>query len=408
MQRQIVGDGLAGVAAIEAENLLEVRDSDLLNILADLDLRDDGAVGILHGDELIHAAEHGLGLGCNHALAHAEEVDLRALEQHVLNEVLVEGVGDGYLAVRPAGLVEHLARLPGEIGEVARVETDAALGDALGLEHLVEGADGVGDAGVQRVVGVDEESGVRGIQLAVGPEGLILTVEHLNPRVRHRPARGDAVDLVGDGACRTGDAADIGRARTDNRGVCPLCAAGAELKHRAAARGADNAVGLRRDQALVVDGQERERLNELRLDSGGTDDDERLLRKDGRPLRDGVDIAREAEILQIVQKLLAEEVPAAEIGDVLLGEVQVLDIVDQLLQARRDGEAAAVGHLAEKNIKIGDAVLVAGLEVTIAHRQLVEVAEHGHVQLFLSFHPQYLKVFLIFWESPQRCFCGHV
>ena len=194
------------------------------------------------------------------------------------------------------------------------------------------------------------------------------------------------------------------RYSTDNRGVCPLCAAGAELKHRAAARGADNAVGLRRDQALVVDGQERERLNELRLDSGGTDDDERLLRKDGRPLRDGVDIAREAEILQIVQKLLAEEVPAAEIGDVLLGEVQVLDIVDQLLQTRRDGKAAAVWHLAEKDIKIGDAVLVAGLEVTIAHRQLVE----GHVQLFLSFHPQYLKVFLIFWESSQRCFCGHV
>ena len=97
-------------------------------------------------------------------------------------------------------------------------------------------------------------------------------------------------------------------------------------------------------------------------------------------------VAGEAEVPQIVQKLLAEQVPATEIGDVLLGEVQVLDVVDQLLQTCRDGEAAAIGHLAEKHVEIGDALLAAGLKVAVAHGQLIEVTEHGHVQLFLSFH----------------------
>ena len=91
-------------------------------------------------------------------------------------------------------------------------------------------------------------------------------------------------------------------------------------------------------------------------------------------------------MLQIGEELLAEQVPAAEILDVLVGEVQVLDVVDQLLQSGRDGEAAAVRYLAEEHVKVGDAILAAGFKVAVAHGQLVEIAEHGHVQLFLCFH----------------------
>ena len=137
---------------------------------------------------------------------------------------------------------------------------------------------------------------------------------------------------------------------------------------------------------MVVDGQQGERLDQLRLDGRCADHHQRLLGEHGRTLRNGVDIAGEVEVPQIVQKLLAEQVSPAEIGDVLLGEVQVLDVVDQLLQTCRDGEAAAIGHLAEEHVEIGDALLAAGLKVAVAHGQLIEVTEHGHVQLFLSFH----------------------
>ena len=122
-------------------------------------------------------------------------------------------------------------------------------------------------------------------------------------------------------------------------------------------------------------------------------------------------VAGEAEVPQIVQEFLAEQVSPAEIGDILLGEVQVLDVVDQLLQTCRDGEAAAIGHLAEKHVEIGDALLAAGLKVAVAHGQLIEVTEHGHVQLFLSFHSYTSNrslrvaqsvVFLLYRFSPVK------
>ena len=170
------------------------------------------------------------------------------------------------------------------------------------------------------------------------------------------------------------------------RAIRTLGTAGAELQHRAALGGPDDTVGLGGDQTLVVDGQQGERLDQLRLDGRCADHHQRLLGKHRRTLRNGVDIAGEAEVPQIVQEFLAEQVSPAEIGDVLLGEVQVLDVVDQLLQTCRDGEAAAIGHLAEEHVEIGDALLAAGLKVAVAHGQLIEVTEHGHVQLFLSFH----------------------
>ena len=136
----------------------------------------------------------------------------------------------------------------------------------------------------------------------------------------------------------------------------------------------------------MVDGQQRERLDELRLNGRGADDDQRLFREHRRPLRDGVDVAGKAEVPQIVQKLLAEQLPPPKIRNILLGKVQVLDVVDQLLQSGGNGEAAAVRHFAEKHVEIGDAILVACLKVAIPHGQLIKVTEHGHVQLFLSFH----------------------
>ena len=48
---QVVRDGLARVAAVEAVELLEVRRGDLADVLADLDLGDYIAVLILYGDE---------------------------------------------------------------------------------------------------------------------------------------------------------------------------------------------------------------------------------------------------------------------------------------------------------------------------------------------------------------------
>ena len=70
-------------------------------------------------------------------------------------------------------------------------------------------------------------------------------------------------------------------------------------------------------------------------------------------------------------------------GDVLLVEVQVLNILDQLFQTRADREPAVVRHVAEKHIEIGDPILEPCPEIAVAHSQLIEIEEHGVVDVVL-------------------------
>ena len=136
----------------------------------------------------------------------------------------------------------------------------------------------------------------------------------------------------------------------------------------------------------MIDLQQKVGFHELRLNGGRAHRDERLAREHGCALRNGPDVAREPEILQIVQKSLAEQLPATQIGNVLVGEMQIFDVVDDLLETGGDGVAAVIRYAAEEHIEIRDAVLHIVLQITIAHRQLIEVAEHGHVQRFVGVH----------------------
>ena len=86
---------------------------------------------------------------------------------------------------------------------------------------------------------------------------------------------------------------------------------------------------------------------------------------------------------QLFQKFLAEQAFAAQIGDVLLVEMQIPDIAHDLLQSRGYGKAAPVGHRAEEYVEIADAVFQARLEIAVAHGGLVKVEEHRVVVVVL-------------------------
>ena len=202
----------------------------------------------------------------------------------------------------------------------------------------------------------------------------------------HGAAGGNAIELVGDGAGSAAAARNIGSTSAIDGGGGALRAAGTELHHGVALGGADDAVGLGGDQALMVHGQKRERFKQLRLDRGRAHDDHRLFREDGRALGHGVNVAAEVEVCKIVEEFLAEDTSPAQVVDVLPVEVQILDIVDQLVEAGGNGVPASVRHRAEINVEIGNAILEPCFQVTIAHSQLVEVAEHGHIELLIGFH----------------------
>ena len=129
----------------------------------------------------------------------------------------------------------------------------------------------------------------------------------------------------------------------------------------------------------MVESQQQESFNQLRLNGRCAHGENRLLRENRRALRHRPDVSREAEAFQIVQEILAENAARAKIRDVVFAEMQVLDILDRLLQTRRDGKAALVRHLAEEQIEIGDLVLHAAAEVAVCHGQLIKVAEHGKI-----------------------------
>ena len=143
----------------------------------------------------------------------------------------------------------------------------------------------------------------------------------------------------------------------------------------------------------MVQGQQQERLDELGLDGRGADRQDRLMREDWRALGHRVDIPGEAEGPQVVQKRLVKHAAAPEIGKIRLGKVQVVDIVDHLLQARRDGKAALIRAAAEKDVKIGDGIGHAVDKIAVAHGQLIKIAEHGQIRRCFLFHnaPQSLN-----------------
>ena len=225
--------------------------------------------------------------------------------------------------------------------------------------------------------------------------------------MRHRARGGNAIDLIGHGACSARAAADERGSRAGDGAHDALRAARAELKHGAALGCAADAARLCGDQALVVELEQHIGLQQLRLNSRGADGDDRLHREDGRALGDRPDIAREFEITQIVKEALAEDTARAQVGNVLLAEVQLLDIVDYLLQPRGDGVPAAVGDIAVENVKVADAVLHAVGKVAVAHSQLVEIAEHGQIDAVSAFHilpPRCKKVVKSSLE-PYYIFC---
>ena len=136
----------------------------------------------------------------------------------------------------------------------------------------------------------------------------------------------------------------------------------------------------------MVHCQKQEGLHQLGLNGWGADCDDGFMREDGCPLGHGPDIPGEAEPAQILQKLRRKQVPALEICNILGVKVQVLDIVDDLLQPRRNGKAAIIRALAEKYVEVANTVLQTALEIPVAHGQLIKVAEHGQIQLFFGFH----------------------
>ena len=386
VQGDQVGGGLAGLVVVDAPELLHARVGDLHRVFGDLDLGNHPSVHGL-GAHLVHAAQRRAVLAGDELGAHAPGVDARALELQVANQVLVQVARSADDGVGIARRVQHLAGLAGEVGQVTAVQADAHRLVALGAQ-LVKDLDGVGHAGLERVVGVHQQQAAGGEHLGVLAEGGDLVREGHHPAVGVGARDGNVVHLAGEHVAGALAAADDGRARTVDARVGALGTAQAELHHRAALRRLHHAAGLGGDQRLVVDDVQERRLHQLRLEDGRGHADQRLAREHDGALRHGVHVAVEFKVAKLVQEVLVEDAQAPQVAQRLLVEAQVLQILDQLLQARHDrvvggGVLAAIEHVKGRKV-----VPHAGLEVAVHHRQLVEIRHHRQISHW--FHLMYL------------------
>lgn len=367
------------VLVVDTVEVLEARVRDLLDVLRDLDARREVVV-LPDCCELVDGAEDRLRLCRDQALADAERIDAGALLcQERRDGELIEAVRDDNLAVRQARLVEHLAHALREVREVARVDADAHEALAHRLKHLMRDADGIRDARVDDIVRVDEQDRRIRIRHRVLFEGLVLVAIEHDPAVRHRARDRDAEHLAGRARRRADDAADVGSARAVRRRIHIVGAARTEVRDGAARRRLADAARLRRNERLVVNLCEDGRLHELRVNERCDDRQDRLIRIHDRALRQRVDIALEAEILEISEELLREHVLLAEVLDILVRERHVLHILDDLLEPSENGKATLIRILAVEDIERHLDVLVVVLEVTIGHGQFVEVHHHRDI-----------------------------
>ena len=180
---------------------------------------------------------------------------------------------------------------------------------------------------------------------------------------------------AGGGAAAT----DVGGAGAEVGGVIALGTAGAELHDRAAGGRTHDAVGFGGDQALVVEGDEQQRFQQLALDGRALDGDDGLLREDGHALLNGPDIAVQLEVGKIGEELLVKRLGGAQIVDVLVGKFQVIHGVDELLQTGHNGVAAAVRHAAD-----GDLIHISLVQIARRHRQLVEIGHGGQIAFYIQ------------------------
>ena len=131
----------------------------------------------------------------------------------------------------------------------------------------------------------------------------------------------------------------------------------------------------------MVQGQQHIGLHQLRLNGRGADGQDRLAGEHGSSLGHCVNIAGEMEVPEIGQEVLIEDLLSPQEFDILIVKVQLLNVLHHLLQACRNGKAAAIWNIPEENVKIGDLLAKALFEIAVAHGQLIKIAEHGKIAL---------------------------
>ena len=229
---------------------------------------------------------------------------------------------------------------------------------------------------MQRIVGVHEQQAARREQLRVFAERFQLRRERHHPAVRVRAHDRNIVHLAGQHVARSVAAADDRGARAVNAGVRSLRAAKTEFHHDAALRRLNDAAGFRGDQRLVIDDRKQRGFHQLRFKNRRDHAHQRLAREHDRALRNRLHVAVEFERSQLREKILVEKVLTAQVFDVVVAEMQVVEVIQQLFHARHDRVMRRFGLAAIEHIERRNLVAHSAFVIAVHHGRLIEVRHH--------------------------------
>ena len=152
----------------------------------------------------------------------------------------------------------------------------------------------------------------------------------------------------------------------------------------------------------MVKGDQQQGFQHLAFNAGALHSNNGLMGENGHTLFNGPDIAVQLKMAQIIEKTLVEHAGAFQKLHIVLGEVQIVNSLNKLLQTGHDGIAAAIGHTAEEHIKHADFVLVAFIQITGGHGELVKIHHCGKVALYIQ-HKITLSVHSVFFRFLSPC-----
>ena len=396
VQGDHISDDLMGILVEKPIHRLESRIGDLLHVFADLDLGNHLPV-LFQGGQFIDASKDRFRFRGNQPLPHSEGIHTGPLQQYILNDVLVQGIGNSDGTFLQSRFIQHLSGIFSQVGHVAAVDADSHL---LGL-HFLKHFDGVGYTGFQHIEGIHQQGAVFRIDLGIFFKGFIFGGEHLNPAVSHGSQGQDPVVPLRNSTGCSHAPADVGCPGSQYRCRSSVGSSGTEFHDGPSLGGSDNPVSLGGNQALVIDQKEKHGFHELGLYHRASYSNHRFSRKNRRSFGDSPYITGKFEFQQIIQEFFIEDLLAFQVIDIFLGKFQVLEIIHHLLQAGHNGETAPIGDLPEKEIKIGDVIGNASFKITIGHGQLIKVCQHGHIVLLFHFNDSSALPFSLITKYPD-------
>ena len=129
-------------------------------------------------------------------------------------------------------------------------------------------------------------------------------------------------------------------------------------------------------------------FNELTIDNGTYDPNNRLTRKHKLAFRNGIDRKIQSMIAQKVKKSGLKEASAArrrntcQVADIVIFKYKIFNEIRYLTNTARNGIAAIEGILAEKRGKTGLVINHARFPVPLCHSEFVEIRIQTYVGRF--------------------------